>query len=225
MKLVILLSTIAVMVITTFADIASSGKIHEHGIHPHSMKGLSGILFAPFLHVSMSHLFVNLLPLVFLGTIVLMRPMGIKTFLTLSGFATLFAGGVVWLIGDDAYSHVGSSVLVFAFFSFILLHGIITKTWRDAMFAFGIMIAYGTTFLSMFTQAIEQGPTVGVGATPISWMYMLGGFGAGICYAFFDARMRQHGADIYGYNRAHEKGTSEERAGIKASVDDEDEFV
>jgi len=220
MKLVLLCSTFAVMVLAQFADATSGGKIHNHGIVPRDTNGLWGIICAPFLHLSMSHLLVNAVPFLALGLVVLMRSYGIKTFLFLSAFAAVASGLFVWAMGDD-FVHVGSSVLVFAYFSFIVAHGVITREWRASMFAFALIIVYGTTFLSMFSQAVERGSAISVGGESLSWMYMLGGAVAGIIYSFFDHSVRRGaGMDIYGYNRSLEQGSTEERAGLKASEND-----
>lgn len=46
------------------------------GIHPRSIQGLWGIIFAPFLHGNFAHLLANTVPLVTLGWLVMLRETG-----------------------------------------------------------------------------------------------------------------------------------------------------
>mgnify|MGYP003376544492 CR=1 FL=1 len=49
------------------------GRLAGLGVHPRTLSGLVGILFAPFLHGSFAHLIGNTLPLVVLGWFVMLR--------------------------------------------------------------------------------------------------------------------------------------------------------
>ncbi len=55
------------------------GGLAGLGIHPRSLVGLVGILFAPFIHVSFAHLIANTIPLAVLGWLVMLQRSAISS--------------------------------------------------------------------------------------------------------------------------------------------------
>ena len=63
------------------------GRLDHYGVHPHELRGLLGILFAPFLHANFEHLIANTVGFFGLGVLVTSRK--------LSDFWTVFWGSAV----------------------------------------------------------------------------------------------------------------------------------
>src|SRR4051812_32142932 len=92
---VLLFGLLAIMWITALLDILPFLQLNQHGIHPRSVSGLIGILFAPFLHAGFGHLAANSIPFIVLGGIGLLG--GRAAFLCGPPFRVLFGvpgGGV-----------------------------------------------------------------------------------------------------------------------------------
>ena len=87
-------------------NLALGGALGAYGIRPRTVSGLPGILFAPFLHGSPAHLALNTLPLIVLGSLVILR--GVKPFLGASTEIILLGGAGVWTFGRNAV-HIGAS--------------------------------------------------------------------------------------------------------------------
>jgi membrane associated rhomboid family serine protease len=137
------------------------------GIYPRRTENLTGILLSPLLHYGFAHLIMNSVPLLILGSMVVMRGQRVFIFATL--IIIVVSGSAIWIFGRPAY-HVGSSGLIFGYFGFILGAG-----W------------YERSFLSLFTAVIAiglYGSTLHTGLVPlnsyISWEGHLFGLMAGI---------------------------------------------
>src|SRR4051794_1064824 len=71
--------------------------LDRFGIHPWSIAGLLGILFAPFLHASFGHLIANTVPFLILGWLVLLHD--VRDYVVVSLLAMLVGGVGTWLTG------------------------------------------------------------------------------------------------------------------------------
>ena len=141
------------------------------GVFPQTTKGLKGILFSPFIHKDLMHLFNNSYPIIFLGGLLfsMYRKIALQIFLLLffiSGFWT-------WVIGRPSF-HIGASGMIYALGSFLCCSGMIRKDPRLAAVSLIIIFLYGSMIW---------------GVLPIknfvSWEGHLSGFVAGILVAFF----------------------------------------
>src|SRR5690606_35909085 len=76
------------------------------GIYPLHLKGLPGILFAPFIHSGFNHLISNTIPffILFFALIYYYRRLSYRIFFLLY----LLSGITVWLSGREAW-HIGAS--------------------------------------------------------------------------------------------------------------------
>ena len=141
--------------------------LDRYGIRPRSFAGLSGILFAPFLHASIGHLVVNSLPFIILGGIVLLG--GARVFWMVTAFVALAGGLGVWLVAGTFSNHIGASGLIFGYLGFILARGIFEKSWSWMLVACAILAAYGGLLFGVLP-----------GRAGISWQGHLFGFLAGV---------------------------------------------
>jgi membrane associated rhomboid family serine protease len=102
-----------------------SGGLDAFGVVPRSIEGLWGILAAPFLHGSFSHLAVNTVSLVVLGALAMVRSS--KDFWVVTLVGTLTAGLGPWLVGAPGTVHIGASGVVFAYLGFLMARGFVER--------------------------------------------------------------------------------------------------
>jgi membrane associated rhomboid family serine protease len=95
------------------------------GIYPRKLTGLLGIVFAPFIHGSFSHIFFNSIPLFVLAHFILLYTG--SAFYPISIFIILVGGFGVWLFGRRAL-HVGASGLIMGYFGFLLTMAYLQRT-------------------------------------------------------------------------------------------------
>ena len=149
------------------------------GLYPRDAWGLIGIATMPFLHGSMAHAAANTVPLVILGsTMLIVAPSRFRTATIAIVVATGFA---VWLLARPGTVHVGASGLVFGWFGFVMALGFIERSFRAIVGAGVVFLIYS----GMIWGAI---PTFDL---KVSWEAHLFGAlaGAGIAYAL--ARKRR----------------------------------
>jgi membrane associated rhomboid family serine protease len=142
------------------------------GIYPRTFSGLKGVVFSPFLHGNIEHLYNNSIPLLLL--IAALRYFYRQNTFQILVFGVLLSGIVTWLIGRDSY-HIGASGLVYVLVSFIFLKGILTKYYRLVALSLVIVLIYGGLIWYAFPN-IEEG---------ISWEGHISGLIVGFSFAIF----------------------------------------
>ncbi|MGI9548263.1 MAG: rhomboid family intramembrane serine protease [Flavobacteriaceae bacterium] len=169
---VVLLPMLAVLSIWTvfWVEVKFQINLNEYGIYPRTVKGLRGIIFSPFLHGSIEHLYNNTLPLAILSASLayFYRSVSIKVLI----IGILLSGMLTWLIGRPSY-HIGASGLIYVLVSFIFFKGIFTKHYRLVALSLLVVFIYGGLLWYIFP--IEGGT---------SWEGHLGGFITGLVLAF-----------------------------------------
>jgi membrane associated rhomboid family serine protease len=149
----------------------------EGGIRPHSISGLDGVLFAPFLHASFQHVLANSVPLILLGTFVLAA--GFRRFLAVTVLIVIVSGLGVWFVGDPKTIVVGASGVIFGYLGVLLARGIVERSWWNIAVGLLIGLLYGWQLTGVL-------PT----DEHISWQAHLFGFGAGVVGAILFRRRR-----------------------------------
>ena len=154
----------------------------KFGVLPQTGKGLRGILFSPFIHKDLTHLFNNSYPILILGGLLF----AVYKKIALQIFIWLFfiSGFWLWVIGRPSF-HIGASGIIYALASFLFFSGIIRKNSRLAAVSLVIIFLYGSMIWGIL-------PT----KDPISWEGHLAGFVAGILIAIF---YRNEGPQIKKY--------------------------
>ena len=140
------------------------------GVYPRSLEGLKGILFSPFIHGSVKHLFNNSIPLLVLSTALFYFYQ--KDSWRVLLFGLLFSGLMTWLIGRPAY-HIGASGMVYMLASFLFFKGVFSSYYRLIALSLIIVFLYGGLLWYVFP--IEQG---------ISWEGHLAGLFVGFLFSF-----------------------------------------
>ena len=111
------------------------------GLTPRAVSGLDGILFMPLLHGSVGHAAANSVPLVVLGG--LLAATARQVVLAASAIIVGLGGIGVWLFGQTAI-HVGASELIFGWFAFLLVRGVVERRLIPFLVAAGVAFVYGT---------------------------------------------------------------------------------
>ena len=153
------------------------GRLTQHGIVPRHLSGLTGIVWAPFLHASFRHLVANTLPLLILGAIICGHSRTEFALVTVAGI--LLGGAMTWLIARPA-SHIGASGLVFCYFGYLASMAWFRRTFGTLCLSVVCILAYGGMLRGMF-------PT----AAAVSWESHATGFIAGILLAALTAKLKK----------------------------------
>jgi len=119
----------------------------RYGVYPGQLGGLTGIIWAPLIHTSFSHLLANTAPLLLLGTVLLYGyPRSAKIVIP----AVYFGGGLgVWLFARDAF-HVGASGLTFGFMFFVFTVGVLRWDKRATALSLVVFFLYGGMIWGIF---------------------------------------------------------------------------
>lgn len=153
-------------------EILVSGDFSHYGILPRTLSGLKGILFAPFLHGSIQHLYNNSVPLfVLIGALrFFYREQSLKVLV----LGVLFSGLGTWLIGRESF-HIGASGLIYVLVSFMFFKGFQSRYFRLVALSLALVLVYGGLIWYVF-------PT---DDRIISWESHLSGFVVGYLISYF----------------------------------------
>lgn len=145
-------------------------RFNEFGIYPKTLKGLRGVIFSPFIHGSLSHLYHNTIPLFVLSMALFYfyRTIAWKVIV----YGILISGFLTWCIGRPA-NHIGASGLIYVLMSFILFKGIFAKHFRLIALSLVVIFIYGSMIWYVFPVKKE-----------ISWEGHLAGLITGLLFAF-----------------------------------------
>lgn len=145
-------------------------NLNEFGVYPRKFSGLKGIVFSPFIHGSVEHLYNNTIPLAVLTAFLFYfyRKAALKTLL----WGAFLSGVLTWLIGRPSY-HIGASGVIYVLASFIFFKGIFAKHFRLIALSLVVVFVYGSMIWYIFP--VKDG---------ISWEGHLSGFLSGLLLAF-----------------------------------------
>lgn len=161
---------LAMMWIAFFVTFLTGGALMSLGVIPRTAIGLRGILFAPFLHASLSHLLANSIPFVLLGWLVMLRDA--RHFVTVTMYAMIGSGLLAWLLGAPGSVHIGASGLVFGYLGFLMLAGWFARSPASIVLSIIVTVLWGGIVLGVMP-----------GQAGISWQAHFGGFVGGVLAA------------------------------------------
>jgi membrane associated rhomboid family serine protease len=122
-------------------------SLEKLGIYPHTMAGLAGVLLAPLIHGSWSHLLSNSFALLILGTALRYGyPRAAGSVLIL---VYLLSGLGVWCLGRESY-HIGASGLTHGMMFFIFTTGILRRDRPAIALSLIVFFLYGSMVVSIF---------------------------------------------------------------------------
>lgn len=163
--------TTAVLWLVQVVNTLLGGGLTGFGIHPRTLDGLWGVLFAPFLHGGWTHLMLNTVSFLILGALTMTRKR--MDFWVVSVVGALTSGLGTWLIGGANTVHVGASGVIFAYLGFLMARGWFER--RPGAIATSVLVTWA--FGGMVWGVL---PTVGAA---ISWEGHLFGFLGGLLVA------------------------------------------
>ncbi|WP_452597361.1 rhomboid family intramembrane serine protease [Pontimicrobium sp. MEBiC01747] len=172
-KEVILYPLLFVLLIWTvfIFEVRFGYRFNKYGIYPQTVKGLRGIIFSPFIHSGLKHLYSNTIPLFVLSSALFYFYRNIAWKIIIYGI--LLSGFFTWLIGRPSY-HIGASGLIYVLFSFNFFKGIFAKHYRLIALSLLVIFIYGSMFV--YALPIDE---------KISWEGHTGGLIAGLLFALF----------------------------------------
>ncbi|GHC72151.1 rhomboid family intramembrane serine protease [Nocardiopsis terrae] len=163
---------LAAMWVLEILDTPLGGRLdRQFGIRSGEADAPWAVLTAPFMHGNFAHLIGNSLPFLVLGSLVAFS--GLGRFLITTLIVALVSGVGVWLFTADNTVTVGASGLVFGYFGYTVLRGIIERKTIDIVIMICVVIFYGT----MIWGVLPQHPGV-------SWQAHLFGFLGGLLAAY-----------------------------------------
>lgn len=146
-------------------------SFNSFGVYPRTLDGLKGILFSPFIHSDIEHLYHNSIPLLVLSMALFYFYRSISW--KVLGYGILLSGFLTWCIGRPA-NHIGASGLIYVLMSFILFKGIIAKHFRLIALSLLVVFLYGSMIWYVFP--IKEN---------MSWEGHLSGLIVGVLFALF----------------------------------------
>lgn len=160
----------AVMWVLEAFDYTMNGWLDRFGIQPRDVGDLPDIFTAPFMHGGFGHLMANTVPFLILGFIAAAR--GIAKFLAMSLIVIVVGGLGVWF--TSSANTLGSSILIFGFFGYLVGRGIFERRLLDIAIAIAVVAFYGTMLFGVIP-----------GEPGISWQGHLFGLIGGVLGAWF----------------------------------------
>ena len=136
----IALGFVALIWVIGLSDWALDLGVEDFGVRPRELAGLPGILFAPLVHGSVTHLIANSPPLLVLGTAMLYLYPGAARRVLPAVY--LGPGVAVWLFGRGGV-HVGASGLIYGLVSYIFVAGLIRRDRRAIAASLLVSFMYG----------------------------------------------------------------------------------
>lgn len=139
------------------------------GVYPLRLSGLRGVVFSPFIHSSIEHLYHNTIPLFVLSASLFYFYRNIAWKVLIYGI--LLSGFLTWLIGRPAY-HIGASGLIYVLVSFLFFKGILARHYRLIALSLLVVFLYGS--MVWYVLPIKEG---------MSWEGHLSGLIVGLLFA------------------------------------------
>jgi membrane associated rhomboid family serine protease len=171
---------VVIVVLQVVNSLSSYWLTHHLGIVSRTVHGLWGILCAPLLHASWSHLLGNIIPLVVLGFLLMVG--GVRQFVAVTVLVWLVSGIGVWLTGPGNTTTIGASALVFGWLAYLVVRGFFNRSGGQIAIGILLLAIWG----GIFWTGIVSAAFGGVGG--ISWQGHLFGAIGGVLAAFLVAR-------------------------------------
>ena len=140
------------------------------GLIPREAGGLDGIAGMPLLHGSFDHLMANTPPLLVMGA--LLAATATRALVAVNAVIVAGGGALVWLFASPAI-HIGASGLVFGWFGFLTVRGLVDRSPVTLGAALVVGVLYGAMIWGVLP-----------GRAGVSWEAHLFGFVAGAAAAW-----------------------------------------
>jgi len=156
---------VAIMWAVEIVNALDSYRLDSDGIVPRSVSHLDGIVFAPFLHASFSHLLSNTVPFLILGIAIALA--GARRLLSVTVIVALVSGLGTWLTAPSGSETVGASGVVFGYATYLISRGVFNRHIGEIMLGVVVLFLFGGALISDL-----------IPHTGISWQaHLFGGIG------------------------------------------------
>jgi membrane associated rhomboid family serine protease len=153
-------------------------RLDRDGIVPRNLSHLDGVVFAPFLHTSVSHLLGNTVPFIILGFAIALA--GVRSLLLVTLIVALVSGLGTWLTSPAGSVTVGASGVVFGYATYLISRGLFDRRIGEVLLGIIVLVLFGGALIS------DLVPRSG-----ISWeAHLFGGIGGVIAAAALARRPR-----------------------------------
>jgi membrane associated rhomboid family serine protease len=145
----------SVVIICLFLQVINSLPgitLNGFGIYPRNLRGLIGILCAPFLHGSWWHLMSNMLPFIVLSWLICQY--SVKRFYGVFIFTAFIGGALVWMFGRSNI-HVGLSGVIYGLWGFILCYGLVRRSFKSIVIALVVAVLYSGFIWGVLPQRLH----------------------------------------------------------------------
>jgi membrane associated rhomboid family serine protease len=129
-----------VMALVELINLLSGRALNQFGLIPRETFGLIGIVTSPFIHGNLSHFISNMPPLL-LFTILVFEHGRLRFWFASIGIVVL-GGLAVWFFGRPSI-HIGASGLIFGYFGYLLVAGLISREFKLLFISLFVAIVYG----------------------------------------------------------------------------------
>jgi membrane associated rhomboid family serine protease len=141
-----LAALVAAMWAVELVNALDSYRLDRDGIVPRNLSHLDGIVFAPFLHASFSHLLGNTIPFVILGFAIALA--GAGRLLRVSLIVALVSGLGVWLTSPGGTVTVGASGVVFGYATYLISRGLFDRRIGEVLLGIVVLLLFGGALIS-----------------------------------------------------------------------------
>jgi membrane associated rhomboid family serine protease len=141
-----LAALVAVMWAVELVNALDSYRLDRDGIVPRNLSHLDGIVFAPFLHLSFSHLLGNTIPFVILGFAIAFA--GARRLLLVTLIVALVSGLGVWLTSPSGTVTVGASGVVFGYATYLISRGLFDRRVGEVLLGIVVLLLFGGALIS-----------------------------------------------------------------------------
>ena len=177
-----LAALVAIMWAVEVVNLLDSYRLDSNGIVPRNVSHLDGIVFAPFLHASLTHIIGNTIPLVILGAAIALA--GARRLLSVTAIVALVSGLGVWLISPSGSDTVGASGVVFGYATYLISRGVFNRRLAEVALGAIVGVVFGGVLI------VDLIPHAG-----ISWQaHLFGGIGGVLAASTLADPARRRGA-------------------------------
>jgi len=143
----------------------------KFGILPRTLEGLKGIIFGPFIHLDLTHLTNNSIPIFLLGFALFYfyRTLAWRVLF----FSFLLTSLYTWISARYSY-HIGASGFVYSLFAFLLFSGFIRRHIQLIAISFLVAFLYGSLIWGILPWDAK-----------VSWEGHFWGFFVGVILSFY----------------------------------------
>ncbi len=142
----VVLFMLAVMWAAWVVNAIDGYRLNGDGILPRNVDHLWGILTAPFLHASFSHIFGNSIPFLILGVVIALA--GVWRLLAVTVIVILISGAGVWLTAGSHTETIGASGVVFGYATYLVARGIFSRNLAELVIGGLVGAIFGLSLLA-----------------------------------------------------------------------------